>query len=342
MVVTRIGWFGTAPALLLSVVLCSSVFFAGCWQYTSRTKPPDTLSSGKAPTVMLINDPEEEAAVFAMESARADYLNCLKLLQAYYFKIGNLDKERWAGKEYKNVASTRTWEWEGLPPVAGSIGADMNVETEHSLVEPLMSARRDYKARVDAVIKMYEARGGPHEYKARLMVTMKRRLDPVFVYPYFPELQLPPLSLRGTEVIPEAEQLFDDAKALWGWWGGGKIAPAISNYDKQRRALATFMQLVEEYPTSRRIALSAYYIAEIYKEYFKENALCVFWYERAWTWDPHVEEPACFQAATVYDFHLYNFAKAVECYQMSLDRPDPGRLGNRWYAQSRIKALMGQ
>jgi len=337
------GWSWISLAVLVSVVVFSTVFLSGCWQYTSGKPPASRLDSGEKPSLVKINDPEEESAVFAMELARAEYLNCLKLLQAYYYGIGNLDKHRWAGNEYQNVATTRTWQWDGLPPVPTPAGANLTVETEHSLVEPLMTARRDYKARVAAAVAMYQARGETHEYKYRLMVTMQQRLDPVRVYPYFPEAQLPPLSLRGTEIIPDAERLFEEATSLWGWnLGGGKILPGVTRYDRQREALVRFLTLVEEYPTSRRIALSAYYIAEIYKEYFKENALCVHWYERAWTWDPHVEQPACFQAATVYDQHLHNYAKAVECYQMSLTRPDPYRLANPSWAQSRINALMGK
>jgi hypothetical protein len=341
MVITRMGLFRMTLAAL--VVTGSSVVFTGCWQFTSGKPPADSLDSGKRPTSVMLNDAEEVTTIYAMESARADYLNCLRLMQAYYFKIGNLDKHRWAGSEFKNVSTTRTWAWEGLPPLPEPVGADLTVETEHSLVEPLMTARRDYKAGVDAAVAMYGARGSSQEYKYRLMVNMKERLDPVRVYPYFPEVQLPPLTMRGVEMIPEAEQLFDEAKQLWGWRAGGaKIAPGITRYDRSREALVKFLTLVEEYPTSRRIALSAYYIAEIYKEYFKENALCVHWYERAWTWDPHVEQPACFQAATVYDFHLRNYAKAVECYQMSINRPDPYRLANPSYAQGRINALMGK
>ena len=343
MVATRMGRSRMSLVVLLSVVVFSACFFSGCWQYTSRKPPVQSLQSGKKPTVVMISDAEEEAAIFAMESARAEYLNCLRLLEAYYFKIGNLDKRRWANNEYRNVSSTRTWEWEGLSAVPEPAGANLRVETEHSMVEPLMAARKDYKARVEAAIAMYGSRGGQQDYKYQLLVNMQQRLDPVFVYPYFPEVQLPPLSLRGTEVIPEAEQLFDEAVGLWGWnLGGGKIAPGVTRYDRQREALVRFLTLVEEYPTSRRIALSAYYIAEIYKEYFKEKALSVHWYERAWTWDPHIEQPACFQAATVYDYHLRNYAKAVECYQMSLTRPDPWRLLNREHAQRRINALMGK
>jgi len=336
----RMDGAGTRRTVLVSAMLLSAVFLAGCWQYTSGKEPAAALSSGAAPSVVMISDPEEAQAIYAVESARADYLNCLKLLQAYYFRIGNLDKHRWASREYQNVATTRTWQWEGLPPVPEPVRADLTVETEHSLVEPLMSARLEYQTSVDNAIAMYQARGAQQEYKWKLMTTMKARLDPVRIYPYFPEVQLPPLTMRGTDVVPEAEQLFDDAKKLWGWGiGGGKILPGVSRYDREREAMVRFMRLVEEHPTSRRIALSAYYIAEINKEYFKEKALSVHWYERAWTWDPYVEEPACFQAATVYDYHLFNYAKAVECYQMAIKR-DPERLGNRAWAQSRINSLM--
>ena len=105
--------------------------------------------------------------------------------------------------------------------------------------------------------------------------------------------------------------------------------------------MAKFTKLIHDYPQSTKIALSAYYIADINKEYFRENTLAVYWYERAWTWDPHITEPARFQAATVYDIHLHDYAKAVECYRLSI-KYDPWRLRDPEYAAKRIEELTGQ
>jgi len=341
MMSTRTGRPWMAVALLLTVSL-----FAGCAAVdrtfnpiTSQPEPPPALNNGQPTETLAVNDPQEKQAVMALETARTQYLYQLELMQAYYFKIGNLDKQRWSKNEWNNLNNARTWAWEGIPAIPQPAGANMAHETEHSLVEPLMTARNDYYKGVKNIIALYQSRGGADDHKLKMVVNMQERFEPVWIYPYFPELQLPPLSLRGTEEIPAAEQLYQEATGLF--WGG-KYFPAVANYEKERHALAKFQQLIDEYPTSRRIALSAYYIAEIYKEYFKENAICVYWYERSWTWDPHVEEPACFQAATVYDTHLKNYAKALECFRMSLSRPDPERLANRAYCEKMIEKLTGE
>jgi len=43
----------------------------------------------------------------------------------------------------------------------------------------------------------------------------------------------------------------------------------------------------------------------------------------------------------VYDIHLHNYSKAVECYRLSL-KYDPERWGNADFATQRIKELTGQ
>ena len=92
-----------------------------------------------------------------------------------------------------------------------------------------------------------------------------------------------------------------------------------------------------KYPDSTRIALSAYYIADIYKEYFNENLRAMWWYERAWQWDPHVPEPARFQAATVAE-RVHDYPRAIEYYKASLEY-DPPRWGNAGHARDRIEKL---
>ena len=116
----------------------------------------------------------------------------------------------------------------------------------------------------------------------------------------------------------------------------GAIDPRIHG-----KAVVLFRDVIDHYPHSTKIALSAYFIAEIYKEYFNENTRAVKWYERAWQWDKNITEPARFQAATVYDLRLKNPKKAIECYRAAI-KDDPWRLANREYAQDRIKALTGE
>ncbi len=114
----------------------------------------------------------------------------------------------------------------------------------------------------------------------------------------------------------------------------------LTNYGKQRKALGMFRELVRRYPNSTRIAESAYYIGDIYKEYFDEDVRAVQWYQRAWEWDPKILKPARFQAAVVYDLLLAQPGKALPLYQAVL-KYEQFNGSNVNFATNRIKHLTG-
>ena len=99
-----------------------------------------------------------------------------------------------------------------------------------------------------------------------------------------------------------------------------------------------FRQLIDKYPASTKIAQSAYYIADIYKEYFDENLRALAWYERVWQWDKHITLPARSQAAFIYDFRLGRRGKAIALYQEVIKHEQFDRNRVR-YAKQRIKEL---
>ena len=139
-------------------------------------------------------------------------------------------------------------------------------------------------------------------------------------------------------VSPAADALFAKAMKLHQ---RGKILPGLTNYDKQRQALGLFRQLVREHPTSDKIAQAAYYVGEIYKEYFDEDVRAVHWYERAWQWQPDLLLPARFQAATVYDLRLAQYGTAVRLYQEVI-KHEQFNGSNVRFARRRIEELTGQ
>ena len=120
----------------------------------------------------------------------------------------------------------------------------------------------------------------------------------------------------------------------------GRKYPAAADYEKEREALRLFKQLIRMYPDSTKIPLAAYYIGEIYKEYFQEHYLAVLWYERAWTWDPNVAKPARFQCAVQYDHNLQEKNKALELYRACLEY-EPYFPSHVDYARGRIRKLGG-
>ena len=114
-----------------------------------------------------------------------------------------------------------------------------------------------------------------------------------------------------------------------------------TNYGKQREALVLFLRLVDRHPRSTKIAMSAYYIAEIYKEYFNRDLRALAWYERAWQWNPNILKPVRFQAATVYDLRLGEKSKAVELYKQAIEH-EKFNTANVTWARRRIRELTGK
>ena len=106
-----------------------------------------------------------------------------------------------------------------------------------------------------------------------------------------------------------------DMPQFLGLYKRAKPLPGITNYRRQRQALLLFRQLVEKYPNSTKIAQSAFYIGEIYREYFRQHIRAVHWYRRAWEWDPNIILPARFRAAVTYDYHLAEYTKALKLYR---------------------------
>lgn len=318
----------------MSRILCSvlvvalGIVLVGC---DKPPAPPRTEDGEIVETVSVSQtDHAEIDAVTACEAARVYYDFRLEVLRSYYDRVGNVDKWRWARRELENLRQAQTFEWTGaddvLPPEGESlVGAD-----ERLLVEHVVLARREYLDALDDLIAHYQQSGD--EFKLELTRNIKDRFDPVRTYMYYLEAEIPPANLTPSDIIPAAEQLFAEGHKLYRQ---GQILPAVTNYDKQRQALAKFLELVRDYPTSARIAESAFYIGEIYKEYFNENIRAVHWYERAWQWDPTIDKPAHYQAAVVWDHRLQNKSKAVEQYRAAID----ANQGDIRYARDRLVQL---
>jgi len=216
-----------------------------------------------------------------------------------------------------------------LPPEGESI----DTADERLLVEYTVAARNDYKIALSELYQFYLEKD--RELKAEVVKRTAERLDFVRTYGYLAGAEIPPGDLAPVEVIPEADAMFTKATKLHFW---GKLIPLLPDYRKQREALNLLTQLVRKYPKSTKIAFSAFYIGEIYKEYFNENLRAVRWYERAWTWDPTITKPARFQAAAVLDLRLNEKAKAVELYRQVIEKEQFNQSNVR-FARERIQLL---
>jgi TolA-binding protein len=302
----------TLVRMTLGALLLSIVALVGC--DTKESAP--TPSSFQRLEYLTMSSDDEREAVTAVEVARTDYKYRLEVLQAYYNRVGNIDRYNWASNELANLQEAQVFRWRGIPEVRPPAGETLADANEQVLVEYLFKARRTYRQSLQELASFYD-RGG-QDFKAKAVRNIQNRLDPVRMYTYLPGAELPPADLRPTEVSTEANALYEQAFAQYQQGKGVLRTFITTDYQKQRRALALFRDLIERYPRSDKIALSAYYIGEIYKEYFNEDVRAVAWYERAWTWDPRIPKPARFQAATVWDLRLKNRAKAIECYKLAI------------------------
>ncbi len=281
------------------------------------------------------DDPTEVAAVSAAECARVEYAYRLDVLEGYYESIGDLVNLRWARREAENLEKAQTFRWSGVtvvPPAGETVaGADEKV-----LVENVIAARAQWLNAIEQLEAVLAAKSAT--VKLAAVRNVQERFFPENTYTYLLSAEIPPADLRPAEVIPEAEALYDKALALHRQGKGALHTFLTTDYDKQRRALMLFQELVNRYPRSTKIAFAAYYIGDIYKEYFDEYVRAVAWYERAWQWEPALPLPARFQAATVYDIHLKDPDRAVHLYREAIDK-DPWRLGNESTARRRITEL---
>lgn len=309
---------------------------AGC---DSPAGPP-AISGSKVPKTLAPapGDAAELAAVMAAEKARVNYRYRLTVLQGYYKQNGNMDKHRWTQRELKNLAQAHTFTWERLD-IEDPKGESLVHVDEHLLVERVVGARGAYLKAYGDLARLYRS-ADPKSYKARRVGNVLARFDPIRTYMYFLKAEIPGAALRPVAVIPAADAMYAKAVKLHQQGKGLLGTFMTTNYPKQRQALGLLLQLVQKYPKSTKIALSAYHIGEIYKEYFNENVRAVHWYERSWQWDPFLMKPARFQAATVHDFRLYNRAEAVELYRQVIIK-EQFNASNVRYAHQRIGELTG-
>jgi len=304
------------------------------------TPPGPPAERWNVPKTMYVElgDAEEQEAVTALEVERVSYDHRLQVLQAHYNRIGNKDKYDWTERELANLRQAKTFEWTGTGKIEPPSKESLEFADERVLAEAVVEAREAYLADVEKLAQFYERQGPACRYKAKRVRNMQARFDPIRTYKYFLNAEVGPPDLTPTEVIPAADALFQKACDLHR---GGKPLPLVTDYPKQRQALMMFLALIRDYPRSTKIALSAYYIGDIYKEYFNEDVRSVLWYQRAWEWDPNVTEPARFQAATVYDFRLHNKARAVACYRLALQH-EQFNTSNVRYSRQRLEELTGQ
>jgi hypothetical protein len=310
---------------------------AGC---DTPPAPPKTADN-QVPIALAVTsgNQDEAVVVLAAEKARVNYRYRLTVLADYYRKTGNVDKLHWAEEELANLAQAQTFEWEGVPKVLPPVGESLANADEPLLVEYVVGARHEYQKAMADVQDFYR-RTGVNSYKAQRVANAIQRLDPVHMYMYVLQAEIPPADVKPVEVIPQADKMFAQGVDLYREGKGLLHTFITTDYKKERQALLILLDLIQRYPRSTKVAQAAFYIGEIYKEYFNEDVRACQWYERAWQWDPAITLPARFQAAVVNDYRLYNRAKAIELYRQVIQHEQFSST-NVTFAHRRIRELTG-
>ena len=223
----------------------------------------------------------------------------------------------------------------GIDPA--KLGPDIRIvdAQEVDLVEAVLTHRAMYHRNLQLLRDYYAAHG--YYTKQKWAEFELEGLKTVKPFRYLIDAEIPGESLRPTDSIPAADDMYAKGRELMR--RGGYGVPALYREDLMIEAAAELRNLIEQYPSSDKIDDAAFLLGEIHKAYFKnQELLAVRWYERAWTWDPHTPHPARFEAATVYDFRLHDRDRALELYRAVLTDED-GDWTNVQFAQRRIDEL---
>jgi|CXWL01.1.fsa_nt_gi tetratricopeptide (TPR) repeat protein len=206
------------------------------------------------------------------------------------------------------------------------------VATRQALVQKTMDLERAY----------LQAGDSTHADWAR---RQRALFEGVLIYPYLsqeaPEHRV---DAAPEQSIPEADTIFNQAKAILNDVRSVPLMGALThNKNKAREALAMFKKILEQYSKSDKVDDAAYYCAEIYKEYLREDdpndELSVRYYRWAVQLDPQTPHAARFQCAVVYDFRRHERAKALELYQQVLDTEENKNQSNMRFSATRIEQL---
>jgi TolA-binding protein len=214
------------------------------------------------------------------------------------------------------------------PPAAAPKPAAARSDIE--LVERLLAARRDYQTTLEQLRNYYQSSGDVEHM--RWAEEELRQFHRIGKQAYALELDVPPPTLRASQNIPEANELYRRAMTYKDkGWGNDYT-------DNQRRAEILLQQLLSQYPQSDKIGDAAYQLGDLYEsKAYKQYRRAGLYFERAYQWNPNTQLDARLRAARIYDRQLMERGKAVELYRdVAAHETDPKRLQE---AQKRLTEL---
>jgi tetratricopeptide (TPR) repeat protein len=187
-------------------------------------------------------------------------------------------------------------------------------ENEIDLVEKMVSDRQAYQRSLQALVQYYNASGNHDKTTwAQQELTALNRIPQ---YQYIIEAEVMPATLKATESIAAADQLYAEAQKFYKDAG---VIPITFTKDEEmlRAALRKYGELITRYPTSDKIDDAAYMMGRIH-EGFGRYTIALAFYQRAYQWDAATPHPARFRAADILDRKLHRRAEALQVYQEAI------------------------
>jgi hypothetical protein len=204
--------------------------------------------------------------------------------------------------------------------------------SDHTMVERLLNARKEYQETLEALRAYYIAVGDLE--RARWAEDELLQFHRVTKQPFRLELIVPPSNLTAQNNIPEANNLLRQAMLYKDkGWGQEYI-------DNQRRAELLLQSVLSKYPQSDKISEVAYLLGDIYESRaYKQYAHAALYFERCYQWNPKTTSDARLRAARLYEKPLNERAHALEIYKdVTQKEADPKRVEE---AQRKLTELAG-
>jgi tetratricopeptide (TPR) repeat protein len=205
---------------------------------------------------------------------------------------------------------------------------------EIDLVEKMASSRQAYRRDLQALIQYYKTAGN-HD-KMSWAQDELAELNGIHQYQYIIEAQVMPASLRATESIAAADQLYAEAEKL-NRDAGLIPVTMLKDISLLQAALRKYGELISRYPTSDKIDDAAYKMAQIH-EGLGDTTIALAFYQRAYQWDPATPWPARYKAADILDRKLHRRAEALQVYEEAIAK-DARFTDLRLMAERRVQEL---
>lgn len=204
--------------------------------------------------------------------------------------------------------------------------------SDHTLVERLLNARKEYQETLEALRAYYIAVGD--------LERARWAEDELLLYHRIPkqayrlEQVVPPANLKAEHNIPEANNLLRQAKEFKDKGWGQDYA------DNLKRAELLLETLLIKYPQSDKISDAAYMLGEIYESRtYRQFGRAALFFQRCYQWNPKTQSDARLRAARLYEKALNERVTAIEIYrEVTTHESDPKRVDE---AQRKLTELSG-